>query len=86
MADADVDGRVEMLVASPNAVGEGDRLELLRVRESGAIVSVWSSTPLAGSVLLAAAADVDGDGLEELMAVEEPAPGEDGEAHLWIVR
>jgi hypothetical protein len=41
------------------------------------------SEPVEGSILLATAADLDADGFEEFVAVEE-VEGEN--ARLWIVR
>ncbi len=86
MADLDADGSPELLVSSSRAIGEGDVLRVLRLRPDGALLSVWESPPLTGSVLLAGAGDLDGDGAPELLAVEEPAPGASEPARLWVVR
>lgn len=85
LADVDADGLPEVLASSADPVGQGDRLTVLRIRPDGSLVIVWSSERLAGSVLVAGSADVDGDGLEELLAIEEPANG-DTNARLWVVR
>ncbi|MBX3248644.1 MAG: VCBS repeat-containing protein [Myxococcales bacterium] len=84
LADVDHDGQAEVLTSSDALVGEGDQLRLLRVRADGALRAVWQSEPLEGSVLVAGAGDLDADGVEELLAIEEPR-GE-GRATLWVVR
>lgn len=86
LADLEDDGIAELLASGPGLSGEGDRLALLRVRESAQVLAVWQSEMLAGDIWIAASADLDDDGLEELLAVEEPAPGSTEPARLWIVR
>jgi hypothetical protein len=87
MADVDGDGAAELLVSAAHPIGEGDRLRLLRLRPDGALHSVWESAAIEGSVMLAGAGDVDGDGAPELYAVEEPASDNPNErARLWVVR
>lgn len=86
MADLDGDGMPELLASSDASIGAGDRISILRVRPTGTVVSIWQSEPLAGSVLIAASADVDGDGAPELLAIEEPPLGTDAPARLWVVR
>lgn len=83
LADVDQDGAPEVLTSDVAGPGEPDRLHLLRLRRDAAIVSVWSSEPMPGAVLVAGAADVDGDGTDELLAIEE-RPG--APARLWVVR
>ena len=83
LGDVDGDGLAELLVSAGTPAGEGDRLRLLRVREDGALRRVWESDRLAGSVFVAGAVDGDGDGLPELLAVEE-RPG--ARARLWRIR
>lgn len=85
IADVDLDGQAEVLASSDRPLGEGDRLTLYRVRSAGTVVRLWRGAELSGSVAVAAAADVDGDGREELLAIEEP-PSAAGEARLWVVR
>jgi len=86
MADLEDDGLPEVLVSSPSAPGEPDRLSLLRLREDATLITVWSSEEIEGAVMLAGHGDLDDDGRIELLAVEEPAPGERGPARLWVVQ
>jgi hypothetical protein len=86
MADLDQDGRPELLTSTAASIGEGDRLVLLRVREDGALLAVWTGDALGGSVLVAGGGDADGDGVEELFAIEEPRGSAGTVAHLWIVQ
>lgn len=86
LADLEDDGVAELIASGAGPPGEGDHLSLLRVRESAQVVAVWQSEPLLGDVWIAAATDLDDDGLEELLAVEEPAPGSSDAARLWMVR
>ncbi|HEY8431835.1 MAG TPA: hypothetical protein VIL20_25825, partial [Sandaracinaceae bacterium] len=85
MADLDDDGTAELLASGPQPAGGGDRLTLLRAFPRGALHVVWRSEPLAGSVWIASSGDLDADGLEELLAIEEPADPR-SHARLWIVR
>lgn len=85
MADLDDDGAAELLTSGAQAAGAGDQLTLLRVLPRGALHVVWRSEPLAGPVWIAGHGDLDGDGLEELLAIEEPLDPR-GVARLWIVR
>jgi len=85
MTDLDLDGTVELLVSDNALVGAGDHLRVLRVRPNNTIVEVWTSDALTGSVFLAAAGDIDGDGRQELLAVEEPTDP-DEPATLWVIR
>lgn len=86
LADLEDDGLAELLTSGAGPTGEGDHLALLRVRDSAQVVAVWQSDALPGDVWVAASADLDDDGLEELLAVEEPAPGSTDPARLWVVR
>ncbi len=86
LADLEDDGLAELLTSGAGPAGEGDHLALLRVRDSAQVVAVWQSDALPGDVWVAASADLDDDGLEELLAVEEPAPGSTDPARLWVVR
>ncbi|HJL02151.1 MAG TPA: VCBS repeat-containing protein [Polyangiaceae bacterium LLY-WYZ-15_(1-7)] len=83
VADADQDGALELLASSERALGEGDALQVLRVREDGGLRSVWREEGLAGSVMVAGAGDLDGDGVPALLAIEERP---DETAVLWVVR
>jgi len=82
IADLDADGTLEILTSAPSAVGEGDQLTLRSWRR--ALGTVYRSPPLGGSVLVAASADLDGDGAEELLAIEEPADA-NAMATLWVI-
>ncbi len=85
MADLDFDGAAELLVSHAAPAGRGDQLSLLRALPRGALRVMWRGDAVGGSIWVAAAGDVDGDGLPELLAIEEPAAGR-GRAALWIVR
>lgn len=84
LADIDDDGAAELLVSGPNT--SGDRLSLLRVLPRGALRRVWESEPIEGSIWLADAGDLDGDGALELLAIEEPPSDTRQPARLWVVR
>jgi hypothetical protein len=86
MADLDDDGAVELLTSAASPAGAGDRLALLRASARGGLRVVWRSEPIEGSVWIADRGDLDSDGLEELLAVEEPPDPQRGAARLWIVR
>ncbi len=86
MADLDDDGAVELLTSAASPAGAGDRLSLLRALPRGALLVVWRSEAIAGPIWIAERGDLDGDGLEELFAVEEPPDPRSGTARLWIVR
>jgi len=83
VADIDHDGQVELVTSTDTLVGGGDELQVMRVLESGGLRMVWTSDALDGSVLVAGSGDLDADGTEALLAIEEPAAGR---ATLWIVR
>lgn len=83
VADVDQDGSLEVFASLDSPVGEGDRLHIIRVRPDGSLIRIWMSEPVEGSILLATSADLDADGFEEFLAVEE-VEGEN--ARLWIVR
>ncbi|MCA9604543.1 MAG: hypothetical protein KC619_03040 [Myxococcales bacterium] len=85
MSDLDLDGTAELLVSHGVVAGSGDQISLLRVLPRGTLRVMWRSEPMGGSVWLASAGDVDGDGATELVAIEEPANGH-GRATLWLVR
>jgi hypothetical protein len=85
MTDLDDDGTMELLTSSTRLAGEGDQLALVRALPRGTLTVVWRSEILPGSVWITAHGDLDGDGLEELFAIEEPR-GAQGRARLWIVR
>ena len=82
MADVDQDGELEVLVSSDAPTGSPDRLTLLRVTAAGGLRTLWRSPELEGSVWVAAAGDLDGDGRSDLLAIEERAE----ESRLWWVR
>lgn len=84
MTDLDLDGSAELLTSHAAPAGRGDQLSILRAQPHGALHVVWRSEPISGSVWTAAAGDVDGDGLDEMVAIEEPADPE-GTARLWVV-
>lgn len=82
MADVDLDGSAELVASSSALVGAGDQLRVLRIRPDGTLLHVWDSPPLEGSVMVAGAGDLDGDGVAELLAIEE----RDDAAYLWVIR
>ena len=82
-ADVDQDGSLEVFASLDSPVGEGDRLHIIRITPDGSMIRIWMSEPVEGSILLATTADLDGDGFEEFLAIEE-VEGEN--ARLWIVR
>lgn len=84
MSDLDDDGSMELLLASTRLAGQGDQLTMVRALPRGTVTVVWRSELLAGSVWMTASGDLDGDGLSELLAIEEPRGA--GRARLWIVR
>lgn len=84
LADIDQDGSGEVLASSSRPVGSGDELIVLRLRADGRLYSLWRSDEVGGSILVAGAGDVDGDGVEELLAIEEPRETNQ-RATLWIV-
>ena len=86
VADLDADGQPELLLSAPTEPPGRDELRLLRATTNGGLARVWTSAPTAGSVVIAAALDADGDGHEEFLAIEEPPNGDETPAHLWIVR
>lgn len=81
-ADIDADGNLEVLVSAATSTGEGDQLTLYRLTAAGGLRTIWQGDALDGSVLLAAAADLDGDGLPELIAIEEGSE----RSTLWSIR
>lgn len=86
VADLDADGRPDILTSSPRALGEGDQLTLRTLGRT--LATVYESPALSGSVLVAASTDLDGDGAEELVAIEEPAPSTPAAttATLWMIQ
>jgi len=85
MGDLDLDGTAELLTSHAAPAGGGDQLTLLRALPRGAVRVMWRGDAVGGSIWLATAADADGDGRPEMLAIEEPAAGR-GRAALWIVR
>lgn len=85
MTDLDLDGAPELLASTASAAGEGDALVLMRALPRGALHVLWRSEPTTGPVFVAGTGDLDGDGRDELFAVEEPLERRGG-ARLWIVR
>ncbi len=83
LADLDRDGGAEILTSSAAEQGQGDHLMITRARRDGVILSVWRSGGVGGSVLLADAGDLDGDGAAAFVAIEEPRGG--GRARAWVV-
>jgi len=86
LPDLEQDGTAELLASGADRPGETDRLHLLRARADGTLIAVWSSEEIEGWVMVAGAADLDGDGREELVAIAEPPPGVRRPARLWVVR
>jgi len=79
LADVDGDGEPE-LVASSTAVGESDRVRLVRPGSRPEVV--YQSPPVPGAILAAAAGDLTGDGLDDaVLAAEQP----DGETRIWLL-
>lgn len=86
MSDLDHDGSAELLLSHASRAGAGDQISLLRAHPRGAVRVVWRSEVLPGSVWAAGAGDVDDDGVDELVAIEEPQNPNRGRARLWIVQ
>lgn len=83
LGDLDRDGAPEILTSSSAEEGRGDHLMITRARRDGVILSVWRSGGVGGSVLLADAGDMNGDGRDAFVAIEEPREG--GRARAWVV-
>ena len=84
-ADVDMDGEVELITSAAHGPGDqlpGDQLRVMRITADGGLRSVWSSERVEGSVMVAGSGDLDGDGIEELLAIEERTD----ESHLWVVQ
>lgn len=82
MADVDGDGNAELIGATSNLIGSGDKLTVLRIMRNGALRRLWESEPIEGSVMVGGQGDLDGDAAPELLAIEE----RDRRARLWVVR
>ena len=82
LGDIEGDGTPELLTSVDDRNGSPEHLVLLRVRPRDArITSVYRSRPLEGRVLVAGSGDLDGDGDDELFAIEERGSS----ARLWVL-
>ena len=81
VGDLDGDGELEILVSDARESGPDDQLTLLRVTAEGVIHRI-DEFRVEGGVMVAGAGDVDGDGVDELLAIAEHASGV---AKLWLV-
>ncbi|NOY90732.1 MAG: hypothetical protein GXP55_05930 [Deltaproteobacteria bacterium] len=81
LGDLDGDGEPELLTSTATAP---ERLQLFRLRlRDGRITRLYRSPVLDGRVMVAGAGDLDGDGDDELFAIEEPTGH--GSARLWVL-
>jgi hypothetical protein len=93
LADLDGDGRSE-LVASSTGPGSPDRVRVLRLdgearptpTSEPTSTSSWESPPMAGAILAAAAWDLTGDGLDDVvLAAVQAGPGGQAATELWLL-
>jgi hypothetical protein len=79
LADLNGDGEAE-LVASSAEPGPADRVRVLRILPAGE--STFQSQPVPGAILAAAAGDVTGDAVDDVvLAAVQPS----GETRLWLL-
>jgi len=91
LADLDGDGAAELVASQPTA-GEPDRLRVIRLGGAGRSSAqadeppAFRSGPVEGQLLCGAAADLTGDGLDDvLLAAVLGAPGEAQATELWLL-
>jgi hypothetical protein len=91
LADLDGDGRSE-LVASRTGPGSPDGVRVLRLdagprpASTQTATAMWESPPIPGAVLSAAAWDLTGDGLDDVvLAAVQPGPDGVAGTELWLV-
>jgi len=73
VTDLDDDGVAEVLLSSDRDPGEGDELTIVSLAPEAGELGRRVLGAVAGSVWVAAAGDVDDDGLRELLAISESA-------------
>lgn len=82
--DMEADGVLELLATSSAEAPASDTLSLLRLGEQDAS-EVWRSTATAGPITAVASVDLNGDGLREFVAVEEPMSNGIRNPRLWVI-
>lgn len=84
LGDLEGDHEPELLTSEDVGPDGDERLLLFRLRlRDGRLTRLYRSAPLTGRVLVAGSGDLDGDGDDELFAIEEFE--DDSSARLWVL-